>query len=70
MVLGLPLSNKVWGKARIFMEIEKTVKTEAEKKEEFLEAYRELVRKHGYDFFQQPPAIVKVEFIKDIEEKK
>lgn len=37
---------------------------EAEKKEQFLKEYRELVIKHGFDFGLQPPVIVKVSFIK------
>lgn len=42
---------------------------EAEKKEKFIKAYRDLVREHGYDFFQQlpPPTIMKVMFQKPTE---
>lgn len=37
-------------------------KSESELKDEFLEEYRKLVMKYGYDFMTQPPIIVKVEF--------
>ena len=38
-------------------------KTEAELKEEFWKEYKELVKKHGFDFFISPPVILKVNFI-------
>lgn len=38
-------------------------KIEAEKKLQFLEEYKELVEKHGYDFMQGEVHIVKVEKI-------
>jgi hypothetical protein len=40
------------------------LKEEFDRKEAFLKEYRELVEKHGYDFMQQPPTIVKVSLIK------
>jgi hypothetical protein len=42
----------------------------AEKKEAFLKDYRELVKKHGFDFFMQPPAIVEVSFPPEVVENK
>lgn len=48
-----------------YTDSKRVIKTEAEKKEEFLEAYKKLVMEHGYDFFQQPPTILKVDIIKE-----
>lgn len=47
-------------------------KTEAELKDEFLEEYRKLVMKYGFDFIQQPPMIVRINILKEPpkEEKK
>ena len=48
---------------------EKTdAKTDAEISQEFLEEYRKLVLKYKRDFLQEPPKIIKVEFVKTQEE--
>jgi hypothetical protein len=41
----------------------KQEKTDAEISQEFLEKYRELVRKYKRDFLQEPPKVVKLEFV-------
>ncbi len=38
---------------------------EADRKEKFLKAYRKLCRKYGYDWYQPPMTIIKVEFQDD-----